>query len=49
MVDAHILAKELAKADIYRLIVRELPMTSDTSERGLERLICTALTGIPLQ
>src|SRR3990172_9517919 len=45
MVDAHILAKELAKADIYRLIVRELPMTSDTSERGLERLICTALTG----
>lgn len=22
-------------------------MTSDTSERGLERLICTALTGLP--
>lgn len=22
-------------------------MTTDTSERGLERLICTALTGLP--
>ena len=24
-------------------------MTTDTSERGLERLICTALTGRPLR
>ena len=47
MVDANILTKDLAKADIHLLIVRELPMNSDTSEKGLERLICTALTGAP--
>jgi type I restriction enzyme R subunit len=47
MVDANILAKDLAKADIHLLIVRELSMTTDTSEKGLERLICTALTDSP--
>jgi len=48
MVYAHILAKDLAKADIHHFIVMGLPMTYDASERGLERLIYAALTGPPL-
>jgi len=47
LVDANILAKDLANSDIHFLIDRELPMITDTSERGLERLICTVLTGAP--
>jgi len=42
-------AWRLGRPDLLRLLDREGSrcMTTDTSERGLERLICTALTGGP--